>query len=201
MTDTNTPTPGPVIVLVSADDSDKKPMLYACPKCGRAHSPKIYLARDDIAHAAAREAAANCYECREHNVCNGCGKECSKGWLKCEACRRAQAIEKADAVPVDQIEQCFGLDSGNYFYDPTDAAEAGEEYVFASKFRAYALDIDRVEEMILDEHHEDASVSDLVGYDELIAAIESFNAKQTSGSYDEDRSRIAALAKAKAVTP
>ena len=48
-----------IIVLVRDDDPERKPMLYACPKCGSVHSPKIYLAREDVQHATAREAAAN----------------------------------------------------------------------------------------------------------------------------------------------
>jgi hypothetical protein len=79
-----------VIVLVRDGDLDRKPMLYACPKCGSVHSPKIYLAPEDVQHATAREAAANCYNCRTHDTCRHCGCETPKGWLACRECRDAQ---------------------------------------------------------------------------------------------------------------
>ena len=37
---------------------ESDPKLYACGKCGKAYSPKIYGGREEVVHAAARRAAA-----------------------------------------------------------------------------------------------------------------------------------------------
>lgn len=179
------------IVLVRAGDPEKKALLYACIKCGSVHSPRIYACKDDLAHQTARQAAVDCYNCRTHNTCQHCGKECEKNWLACDDCRRKKRFEDSQEVPVSNIEECFGFDSGDFYRSPEDAADAGEDWVYASTFRHFTIDGERLEESILDDHHEDASHTDLVGYDALMNAVDAFNKAQTSGSYDEDRSRRA----------
>jgi len=182
------------IVLVRADDPDKKPLLYACGKCGQINSPYIYACKDDLAHQTARQAAIDCYTCRTHNTCQHCGKECEKHWLACDDCRRKKRFEDSKEVPLSGIEECFGFNSGEFYRCPEDAADDGEDWVYASKFRLFQIDGERLDESILDDHHEDASTSDLVGHRELWDAIETFNKAQNSGSYDEDRSRRARVA-------
>lgn len=184
------------IILIKADDPERRPQLYACPKCGHCVSPRIFACADEHAHQTARDMAANCSNCRTHNTCSECGAECSKPWTACEACRRAKAIAKATLITLGDDEPCYGLDSGEFFPSVADARDADEEYVFPCTLRTYELAEHRIEEEILDDHHEDADVSELVGYDELIAAIRKFNEAQTGGSYDEDRTRIARVAKA-----
>jgi len=181
-----------VIVLVRADDPTKKPMLYACGKCGQIQSPRIYACKDDVAHETARRAAEDCYNCKTHNNCQHCGKECEKHWLACDDCRRKKRFEDSKEVPLSSIDdECFGFDSGNFYHTPEDAAADGEDWVYASTFRRFSIDGERLEESILDDHHEDASTADFVGWDAFWNSIETFNKAQTSGSYDEDRSRRA----------
>ncbi|CEG08757.1 hypothetical protein BN961_02175 [Afipia felis] len=182
------------IVLIKADDPERKPQLYACAKCGSVHSPRIYICTDELAHKTARDAAENCYNCRTHNTCQHCGEPCDKHWLACEKCRRKKKLEEAEKVSLDGVDYCFGFDSGDFYSSPEEAADAGEDWVHLAKFRPFEIDIDRLEEHTLDDHHEDACHTDLVGWDELAAAIEKFNKAQTQGSYDEDSKRIASVA-------
>jgi len=186
------------IVLVALGDPEQKPRLYACPKCGAAHSPGIYLAKAEVAHAAARDAAANCYNCREHNTCSGCGEQCEKSYTKCASCRRKAAMERAQEVPLSEIEECFSFDGDGFYHSTQDASEAGETMVYAATFRPFRLDADSVIDGLLEDHFDDASEHDLIGADELRAAIDTFNRAQTCGTYDVDRTRRAAIASAEA---
>lgn len=182
-----------VMILVAKGDPEQKPRLYACPKCGQCHSPKIYACREDMAHEAAFQAAANCYTCREHNTCSDCGGECSKHMIKCADCHQKAVIAKAEKIDPAAIDRCFGW-GGTFYHEVEEAKDAGEPWVFASTFVPFRIDPDNVIENVLDDHHEDASTHDLNGVDDLVAAIKAFNEAQTGGSYYEDRTRIAALA-------
>ena len=79
---------------------------------------------------------------------------------------------------------CFGA-SDTFFMDVEDAREQGELHVTKGEFTPYSLSVERLEEVILDGHHEDASASDLMGFAELCDAVDQFNAKQVHGSYHE----------------
>lgn len=181
-----------VMILVAKGDPEQKPRLYACPKCGSCHSPKIYACREEQAHEAAYQAAANCYNCREHNNCSECGIECDKHRIKCDACHKASVFAKAEKIDAAGVEHCFGWD-GTFYHEVADAEDADEPWVFASTFTPFRIDPDSVIENVLDDHHEDASTHDLNGVDDLVAAIKAFNEAQTSGSYFEDRTRIAMI--------
>lgn len=181
-----------VIVLVAKGDPDQKPRLYACPKCGQCSSPRIYACREEQAHEEAYQAAANCYNCREHNTCSDCGIQCEKHFTKCDDCRKNSAFEKAEKISASSLKTCFGYD-GVFYREIEEAEDAGEPWVFASTFHPFRIDPDSVIENVLDDHHEDASTHDLNGVNELMAAIEAFNSAQTSGSYFEDRTKTATL--------
>lgn len=182
------------IVLVKLGDPSQKPQLFACSKCGHVYSHRIYACKEALAIETARKAAEDCYNCKTHNQCRHCGAECPKHWLACDACRRKERFEKATKVPLDGVDYCFGFDSGDFYSSPEDAADAGEDWVYLTTFRPFEVDGERVDEMILDDHHEDASIDDLKGRDELWAAFDKFNKAQTSGSYDQDNTRIASVA-------
>lgn len=115
------------IVLVRFDDPDKKPLLYACGKCGQIHSPRIYACNDALAHETARRAAEDCYTCRTHNTCQHCGDQCEKGWLACDKCKRSKRFENSKEVPLDGVEECFGFGKmPNAFADIDDAIDAAK---------------------------------------------------------------------------
>lgn len=182
------------IILVNAADPERKPWLYACGKCGQVHSPRIYACGDDRAHKAAREAATNCYHCRTHNICHRCGAECEKHWLACGPCRTATRLEKMERIAPDQIGgYCVSFLGEDYYPSVEEAAEAGHTMVHPTTFETFSINADRLIEYILDGHHEDASVSDLKGVDELLAAVETFNKSQTLGTYNGDFSKVADL--------
>lgn len=182
------------IILIKADDPDRKPVLFACGKCGTLHSPRIYACNDELALETARKAAADCYTCKTHNNCQDCGAQTEKYWLACAPCRLKKKLAEAATVELSEIEYCFGASSGEFYQSPQDAADDGEDWVFDSTFTKFSIDGERLDESILDDHHEDASTDDLIGHSELWAAIEKFNAAQTRGSYDEDRTRKANVA-------
>lgn len=181
------------IVLVKLGDPTQKPMLFACPKCGRAHSWKIYACQEERAIEEARNAAANCYDCRTHNICTHCGKECDKLYTACPECRHKSRLAKCEKIPATEIEECFDFDGDRFYSSRHEALEAGATLVQPAELRHFEIDVDRLIESILDDHHEDACQSDLKGLDELLDAVEKFNKAQISGSYDQVRGKVADL--------
>jgi hypothetical protein len=179
-----------VIVLVRADDPDSKPQLYACGKCGTVHSPRIYLARDEVAHETARKAAEDCYDCRTHNECSYCGADCPKGWTACEPCRFARKLEVAVEVPDDGGPYCaFGGDT--YYTEIEAAADDGLEWVSPCHVTYPKIDGEGVLESLLDDMREDASVDDLDGVEPFLAAVRAFNeAQQCQSWFGDDKRKI-----------
>lgn len=177
------------IVLVRLDDPDRKPQLYACPKCGRANSPLIYACKSERAHEVARQAAIDCYDCRPNAVCE-CGEECPKGWTRCGACRLNDKLAKAVEIPDDGGPYCaFGGDT--YYHEMDQAADDGAEWVSPCNITYPRIDPDSVLENLLDDMHEDASVDDLDGTDAFIAAVKVFNeAQKTRLLWGDDTRKI-----------
>lgn len=181
------------IILVKLGDPINKPQLFACPKCGKAHSWKIYACTEDVAMDEARKAAENCYECRTHNICTECGKECEKLYTARPDCRRKKKLARCTTVPASEVKECYGFDSDQFYYSVEEAIEDGCALAHPAELRHFNLDPERVLESILDDHFEDASESDLKGVDALYNAIEKFNAAQTSGTYDPITDKVADL--------
>lgn len=176
------------IVLVRADDPEAKPLLYACPRCGRVHSPRIYLATEERSHQAARDAAENCYECCTHYNCKDCGCETPKGWTRCRDCTLKARLEVAVEVPDDGGPYC-AFDGDTYYTEMEEAADAGLEWVSPCHVTYPKIDADSVLENLLDDMHEDASVDDLAATDAFVAAVKAFNDAQTQQSWFGDVKR------------
>lgn len=176
------------IVLVRDDDPDRKPLLYACAKCGRVHSPRIYLATDEVAHRTAREAAEDCYNCRTHNTCTRCGAECAKGWTACDACRLERKHAEAEEIPDDGGPYC-AFDGDTYYQEMEYAADDGCEWVHPCHITYPKIDPDNIIDSLLSDMHEDADVDDLVGVDALYEAVKAFNEAQTQQSWYPDSKR------------
>jgi hypothetical protein len=179
---------GEPIILVRADDPEAKPVLYACGKCGKVHSPRIYACGDALAHETARKAAEDCYDCREHNECSTCGAECPKGWTACEDCRRTKRFNEAVEVD-DDGGPYFEFDGDRMYNELADAAEDGVEWVTPSTETYPRLSADNILENLLDDMHEDASVDDLDATKVFRAAVDAFNEAQTTRTFWADMKR------------
>jgi len=180
------------IVLVKLGDPSNKPQLFACPKCGRVYSWKIYLCDEATAIATAREAAENCYDCRTHNICE-CGKECDKHTTACPECRKKNKLARCKTVPIAEVDRCFAFDGEEFYSSPQEAVDDGCTLVHPARLVPFHLDPEGVLETILDDHHEDADESCLTGIDALYDAIETFNKAQTSGSWEAILDQVADL--------
>lgn len=167
----------PPIELVKRSEPEKV-ILFACGNCGAVYSPGIYAISDvekKLEHA--RDAAKNCQACKS-------GSKTRDELIEIEADFVQKKIARASKV--SDLEHCFS-DSGDAFYcDPVEAEEAGETGVFGARFRPYNVTIDSIIDNVISEHHDEADVDDLVDLDELIKAVNIFNAKQTKGSYEMD---------------
>lgn len=185
------------IVLIREDDPDRKPLLYACGRCGSLHSPRIYLAKDEAAHDAARMAAEDCYECKTHNECKHCGAECPKGWLACESCRFQTKLDAAVEIDDDGGPYC-AFNGDTYYHELEEARDAGLEWVSPCHVTYPKIDADNVLENLLDDMHEDASVDDMDAVEPFYEAVKAFNAAQTTQSWFGDDKRKINVAKARA---
>ena len=92
---------------------ESDPKLYACGKCGKAYSPKIYACRDDMAHAAARRAAE---ECCKPRFCD-CGAELGQGWTACSPCRERKMLTKATVIERDGYDGPVSADCSGEWGD------------------------------------------------------------------------------------
>lgn len=125
----------------------------------------------------AKAAAQNCQSCQSGVRSRDEIKEVEADFVQ-------RKIDQAKKVT--DLEYCFS-DSGDSFYcDPLEAEEAGETGVFGSRFRPYNITIETIIDNVISEHPDEADVDDLVGLDDLIKAVNDFNAKQTKGSYEMD---------------
>lgn len=191
MTETVTPK---VIILIRADDPERKPLLYACSTCGHVNSPLIYACKDERAHEAARQAAEDCYTCKPNNIC-ACGAECPKYWTSCGSCRYQKALDEAEEIADDGGPYCT-FDGDKYFTDLEEAADDGCQWVSPCIITYPTIDAESVIDNVLSEMHEDADVDDLVGVDALFDAVKTFNDAQTTQSWLGDNKRKIRVPKA-----
>jgi len=182
------------IVLVRADDADKKPLLYACGKCGSVHSPNIYACGSELAHQTAKAAAKDCYNCKENDVC-ACGAECPKYWTSCYQCQYKRKLEAAEEVPDDGGPYC-ALDGNTYYQDLEYARDDDCEWVSPCTVTYPKIDAENILDSLISDMHEDADIYDLNGVEEFMAAVEAFNKAQTTQTWWSDSKRKINVAKA-----
>lgn len=175
-------------ILIFADDPERKPRLYVCAKCGSVHSPKIYLASGEVQHAAAMDAARDCYTCKTHNTCQYCGEQCSKSFTACETCRYQRKLDVATEITDNGGPYCL-FDGDTYFMEMEEAQDFGAEWVSPCIVSYPQIDADNVLENLLDDMHEDASIDDMKGVEEFCAAVKAFNQAQDCPSYFGDDKR------------
>lgn len=176
---------------------ESDPKLYACGKCGKAYSPKVYAARDDISHAAARRAAE---ECCKPRFC-ACGTELDSSWTACAPCRKRNMLAKAAVIDAAGYKgpvsgECGGEWGEGYSSDLHamieachDAGEPVPAYCHPCTDRVLKIDPVSLLENATDDMHE-AAADQIVDADELVTFITAWNEKQTCVTYYEDRSRV-----------
>lgn len=175
--------------------------LYACGNCGLVYSPKIYAARDDVAHEHAQRAAEDC--CAPRHC--ACGVEIEKHWTACAGCRERNKLARATVVPQAEYSGPVYLDGytgswgegysesvGDFLGSCEDYDEPEPAYCHPCTSQKLEIDAESILEHALEEMHEDAA--DLVVDDqELLEFIEGWNKKQTCVTYYADTDRVIVL--------
>lgn len=176
---------------------ESDPKLYACGKCGKAYSPKIYGGREEVIHAAARRAAE---ECCKPRFCD-CGTALDSGWTACRPCRERKMLAKATIIGAADYSgpvsaECGGEWGEGYSSDLAamieschDAGEHVPAYCHPCTDRSLKIDPTSVLENATDDMHEEA-FDQIVDADELASFISAWNERQTCVTYYEDRSRV-----------
>lgn len=163
---------------LARDSIDGRPDFVMCNECKRLYSVAAGAdgRKSERTVSSAMEMAADC----KHGITEAPSQE-----------RKEKSLEArlSKATKVTNLDYCFGVDGGDFYNDVESAADAGETHVYGATFMPYQINIDRIIEGVLEDHHEDASESDLIGLDAVVEAMEEFNRIQTSGSYEQDRSQ------------
>jgi len=191
----------PPIALVK-HSAPAEVVAYACGECGEVvGSVRIH------GDGAEKVAATHC----TMPTCNRCGKPRDKrGYLNCEECRaildeekeRAQ-FEKAEKVPSNKYsgpvywEDGVGAGHDGFFEDLDDLDDWCEQeehalppYVWACDEHHPSLDVDQLCEQALDDTYDGC---ELDAVEELTAAVEAWNAKQTARIWEPDFRRAVVL--------
>lgn len=171
--------------------------LYACGKCGKLYSPKIYACRTTGQHEAAQRAAEEC--CAPRHC--ACGVEIESPWTACATCRERHRLERATIVmdhtgPV-QSDQVSGSEWGDGYSSSVNALLVycdihHPAYCWPCTPNPLHLDVDHILESACDDQHEDAA-DQIVGVDDLAQAIDAFNAAQSCVTYYPDYTRVIVL--------
>ncbi|MFC3059649.1 hypothetical protein [Paenirhodobacter populi] len=178
---------------------EDKAVLYACGVCGSLFSSKVYACADELAHATARQAAEEC--CAPCHC--ACGVVIEKYYTACTDCRERHRLERATIItdytgPV-QSDAVTGEWGEGYSSDEDTLREYCKgydeklpAYCWPCKASPLRLDLDSILESALEDQHEDAA-EQIVGDDELGAAIDKFNAAQTCITYYPDHTLVIVL--------
>ena len=193
--------------LSFTDAPDRKPALYACGKCGKCYSPKVYACAEPQAHEAAQKAAERC--CAPVH-CSGCGVEVGRPWTACSSCREKFKLRRATPIPERDYHgpvysDAVSGDWGEGYSSDTDALlevvhdavawgdmEEAPVYCWPCTSRPLALNADHMLENAVDDMHEEA-MDQIVDADEVFAFVEAWNAKQTCKTWYPDYSRVVVL--------
>lgn len=176
----------PAVIKLARIGSDK-PELYACGKCGALAWPRIYMAPEDRAHAAAIDMAERCCAPR---FCEDCGGVVSKNFTVCAPCREKRMLRKAERVEWDG--DCMVAEGETFAAEPSELE--GAAYCHPCTFTPLTLDLEDLIASSADQHHDD--IYDSIQCEELAAverAIDAFNKAQPSGSWYPDTKRVIVL--------
>jgi hypothetical protein len=162
-----------------------------CKTCNRMYTESnLNMKGKDLEHIA-RYCCANDFPCR-------CGNRIDKkGWGYCSKCieqkhikEEIERFDKAELVEYDGpfiIDDDFYEDADEYICECEDNEIIPDEYAFVPEFVAAGIDPESIFDMILEDQYEGL---ELLGTEELKAAIEKFNEKnEKNGTYYEGRKK------------
>lgn len=177
-------------------NASDEPLIYACGVCGTLHSPKIYFGDDQKTLQYAHESAERC--CKPL-MCKLCGKPAMKHRTACAECLHKEAVERetkrieaAEKVSIDACTGpvCYNDDEffnniENCIEHIADTVEVDEDtfpiVVWCCDQTTPQIDIDRWRE----DFEENLELADGVevenvttDFDEIVAAMNAWNAKQ-----------------------
>jgi hypothetical protein len=169
----------PLPLFTQRPEGIREEKAFACGECGSVYSTK--------------ESAIYC--CKQ-SVCEDCGNDCNKAWIKCSDCSDKIRLEKAIEIkdfdgPVyyEEADRYFSSyeEALDWFHDePEDECP---EYLFPCiENPCPKLDLDSALENLTEELFEDA-YDHLKGVKELQIAVDEFNKKQTLTSWEADMKR------------
>lgn len=174
--------------------------LYACGKCGMAHSPKDY-GGGDRGHDQCRAMAEECCVPRR---CE-CGAEAGRYFKACPQCRKRDALRSAKQIPADDYDgpiyaegisgswgEGYSPDLETMLDDYQCAGLGVPSYVHPCVSKPLRLDAADILESATCDMHEDAC-EQIVDAGELSAFIEKWNAKQTCVSWFPDMQEVIVL--------
>lgn len=160
----------PLPLFTMRDGKPFEEKAFACGECGSVYSSK--------------ESALYCHQIQ---ICDDCGQETSKGWVRCSPCRDKKMWAEAEEIqawdgPVfdDSREKWFESydEAIEYFEDlAADPDENIPEFLQPCTQEPFrGLDLDSAIESMCEEMFEDAH-DHLDGIDELQKAVDEFNKK------------------------
>lgn len=133
---------------------------------------------------------------------------------QCETCHRTSAIQspiencqhgrdqishapknnKAHIVRFMEFEgQCYSSETDRWYDSPEEAQENGETGVHPAELTLFRLEHEDVEDLILDDTHEGATIDDTNGYNELADAIDRYNEAQVTGTWHAEMGQMMKL--------
>lgn len=150
--------------------------------------PQHFIREDGLVHY------YNCHQCQKSYFATNKEDSLKKAKEAAEKCSHGAIVDKTHKIKrfhnlnqkVNNLDVCFGENSGTFYNDIEEARYAGETIVYGATLKTFSINIDNIIDAMLEEHYEDAGPTDLNGLDELKASVEKFNSRQRAGSYCEN---------------
>lgn len=169
----------PLALFTQRPEGIREEKAFACGECGCVYST--------------RESAIYC--CKQ-SVCESCGKDCNKGWIKCGDCSDKIRLEKAIEIkPEDHDGAVYYEPSDRYFesYDEAldyycDEDEKPDWLHPCEEHPCPKLNLDDVLINLVEDLFEDA-YDHLNGIKELQVAVDKFNSCQSLKTWEPDLKR------------
>jgi hypothetical protein len=168
----------PLPLFTQRPEGIREEKAFACGECGSVYSTK--------------ESAIYC--CKQ-SVCEDCGNDCDKSWIRCRDCSDKIRLEKAVEIK-DYSGPVYYKEADKYFESYEEALdwfndypeECPEWFFPCIEEPCPKLDLDSAIENLTENLFEDA-YDQLKGVEEIKIAVDEFNKKQTLMSWKVDMKR------------